>query len=88
MALQNRARRVQLVALRQRQGMQQVIGVVGQIAFEIPLQEDQCPFRLLIQQGRRRGEAQNEGVVGMGAQRFFGQLAGIQKSFPDPSLHW
>ena len=73
MAFEQRTRRTELVLLRQGQGMQQMIGIGGDVTLRQPLQEYQRPLGAAVQQRRRRRQAQDDRIAGSGANGLFGQ---------------
>ena len=73
MAFEQHARRTEPVLLRQGQGMQQMIGIGGDVTLRQPLQEYQRPLGAAVQQRRRRRQAQDDRIAGSGANGLFGQ---------------
>ena len=73
MAFEQRARRTELVLLGQGQGMQQMIGIGGDVTLRQPLQEHQRPLGASVEQRRRRRQAQDDRIAGSGANGLFGQ---------------
>jgi hypothetical protein len=73
MAFEQRARRAELVLLGQSQGVQQMIGIGGDVTLRQPLQEHQRPLGASVEQRRRRRQAQNDSIAGSGANGLFSQ---------------
>jgi hypothetical protein len=82
MALEQHARRSGLVLLREREGVQQVMGHGGDVALGKALQEHQRPIRVLVEHRRGGGEIEDHGVAGIGAQRLFRQRQKAAPAFP------
>ena len=70
--LQDGAPRCELALFRERQGAQQVVRADRDVSLGEPLQKDLRALRILIEEGSRGGEQQDDAIAGLGADRLLG----------------